>query len=450
MSEHYSDEQMARYASGSATHDRLRIEKHLAECGQCRSLLEEIRSIEEALNDPDTWLFCNLDDSDSDDRGEHLQAVISQAVAEDEEASVLLAGIIDRPAAVSYEDLPRKAKYHTAGIARYLSRAARKLVERDPPDALILANNAIAVAEALDHQRYPSSMRFALIGSAWKERANALRMMGDYTAAESAFDSAERAFRKTPYAESELARIQFGRATVLEKSEKLDRAMELALESAAAFEALGDRRRRIHSMIIVGGVRQKRSMYAEARKTFLDLIPEAEALRDEVLVGGLRSNAAWSAAEMGLLREAADDFNAALPIFLDRGISTQVVAIRWGLGHLLLIEGKLRETIEALRPVLEEAVRLEVHVMAAMIVLDIAEALLALRRRSDVPPLCRYAISVFRKAGREDSLLTALAYLKDACRSGRVSGETISHLRKFLHRLEDHPNLLFIPPPPSG
>src|SRR5436305_15165127 len=101
MREHYSDDQLARYASGfSATQDRLRMEEHLAECAQCRALLEEIRSIDEALNDPDTWLFCNLDDSDSDERGEHLQAVLSQAVAEDEDASVLLAGIIDRPAAV--------------------------------------------------------------------------------------------------------------------------------------------------------------------------------------------------------------------------------------------------------------------------------------------------------------------------------------------------------------
>jgi tetratricopeptide (TPR) repeat protein len=447
MSSHYSEDELARCAAGTASaSERTAIEKHVGSCEECRATLEAIRAVDEALADEDTWLLTGLE-STANDLDDRTSKLLEEAIAEDEEAAELLGRIIATPAAVAYADLPRKRRYHTAGVGRFLCRAARDLLEKNPPDALLLADNAIAVAEALD-QRYPPAMRSALIGTAWKERANALRIMGDYTAAESAFDHAERAYRSTPYAESELARIQFGRATVYEKKEQLDRAMELALESAATFERLGDPRRRIGALMIVGGVQQKRFLFAEARKTFLDLIPAAEAVRNNVLVAALRSNAGWAAVEERLFQDAEADFQAALAVFLERGMSTHVVIVRWGLAHLLLLKGELHEAIGNLSSVLEEAIRLEMHITAALIVIDIVEALTGLERFADVPHLCRYAISVFRRAGRADSLLTAFGYLKEASRSGRVPRETISYLRRFFRRLENEPNLLFVAPPP--
>src|SRR5438105_1777691 len=116
-------------------------------------------------------------------------------------------------------------------------------------------------------------MRHALIGRAWKERANALRILGDYVGAGSALDNAERSFRKVPHSELELARIQFVRATVYEKSEKLDRATDLAFQCAEQFSRLGQTRWRVSALMIIGGVRQKQSRFAEARDLFLSLIP---------------------------------------------------------------------------------------------------------------------------------------------------------------------------------
>jgi tetratricopeptide (TPR) repeat protein len=443
---HYSEKELTRYITDQgAPLDRSAIEAHLASCEECRALARSIEADEKALTDALTVAATTEEMTISDPLGRMLE----QAVREDEEAAQLLERMIQFPEAIAFADLPAKRKYHTAGVVRLLSRAARDLLGRSPADALIIADNAIAVAEALDITAYPDALRHSLIANAWKERGNALSALCDYPAAHDAFDHTERAFRKVPHAELELARVTFCRATVYEKSEKLDRAFALAGEAAEAFRRLRNPKLRISALMVVAAVRQKQGAFREARELCLELIPEAEALGDYVLAASLRQNAAWAAMELGLIDEAADDFRSSLRVFESRGLSSYVLRARWGLARLPLVRGKPTEALDALRPILEDAFRLSLSVPAAMITLDIAEALFALGRPRDVTAFVRYAVKTFDRSGRADSLLTALAYLKEASRGGEEPQRTLLYLRTFFRRLEREPQLVFLPPPPD-
>lgn len=449
MNKHYSEDELARFA---ATPENARessaIARHVEECADCRATIESFRQLSELLADEFTWLLTDAVPSDDAAEDERLRSLVETAAKEDEDALDMLGRLIDNAAAIAFADLPRKRRYHTAGVARFLCRAARDMLGRKPADALVIADNAIAVAEALDSRKYAATMRHPLIGTAWKERANALRMLGDYVAALNALDHAERAFRNARFADLELARIQFIRATVYEKTEKLERATELALQCADEFSRLGQLKWRVSALMIIGGVRQKQSRFAEAREIFSSLIAPAEATGDAVLAACLRQNAAWAETELGLCDDAETNFLASLAVFEERGLSSYAIRAQWGLARGVLLKGRPREAVDDLLRVLEEALRLQMHITAGMIILDLAEALIALNRRKEIPPLCRYAVSVFRRAGRVDSLLMALAFLKEASRTRDVPLETISYLRSFLRRLEEHPNLLFVPPPP--
>lgn len=442
---HYSGEELTKYAAGEASADAEAIGQHLLDCTDCGTLAEALRAEHEVLADETTWILTGEGEQDDETQiSERVSELLRQAVAEDDDAFERLSGIATNAAAIALADLPRKRP--TAGVVRLLCRSAHYLLEREPADGLVIAENAVAVAESLDPRAYPSAMRSTLIGTAWMECGSASCMMGDYPAALSAYDRAERAFRNVPECELDLARVKYGQATVYQFSEKLDRATELAIESAKRFQRLGEIKRRIAASMLLAEVRAKQSRFAEAYDMYQVLLHEAMRLGDEVLVARLRSNAARVALEIGWGSEARHEFDAALAVFESRGMSTEVCRARWGLARVPLVQGDFRNAFDELNPVFNEAIRLKLDVVAALIILDIAEALVALKRRRDVPPLCRYAISVFRRSGRDDSLLMAFAYLKDASRQGDVTRETFSHLRQFLRRLEQQPTLLFVPP----
>jgi tetratricopeptide (TPR) repeat protein len=443
---HHSEKELSRFITDpGAPLDREGIEAHLASCEECRSLARAIEADEKALTDALT-VAATVDEMTIADP---LARMLEQAVREDEEAAQLLERMIQFPEAIAFADLPAKRKYHTAGVVRLLSRAARDLLGNRAADALILADNAIAVAEALDITAYADTLRHTLVANAWKERGNALSALCDYAAAHDAFDHTERAFRKVPHAEVELARVTLCRATVYEKSEKLNQALALASEAAEAFHRLRTPQFRIWALMVVANVRQKQGAFREARELCLELVPEAEALGDHVLAASLRQNAAWAAMELGLLDEAAGDFRTSLRVFEARGLSSYVLRARWGLARLPLLSGKPADSLNALRPILEDAFRLSLSVPAAMIILDISEALFALGRSRDVTAFVRYAVKTFERSGRADSLLTALAYLKEATRGGAEPKRTLLYLRTFVRRVEREPQLVFLPPPPD-
>jgi tetratricopeptide (TPR) repeat protein len=442
---HYSEKDLTRFITDpSAPLDRAAIEEHLRACVECRGLAESIQVDEETLTDA----LALAASAEAMTIPESVSALLEDAVREDDDALQLLGRMSAYPEAVAFADLPSKRKYHTAGVVRFLSSAARELLGRSAADAAIFADIAIAVAEALD-TKYPDALRHTLIANAWKERANALSALCDYTAAHDAFDHAERAFRKVPQAELELARVTFGRATLFEKSEQLDRAEGLAEEAAETFLRLRNPTLRISALIVVSNVRQKQGRFREARELCLALVPQAEALGDRVLAASLRQNAAWAATELALIEDAAHDFASSLAVFESHGLSSYALRAKWGLARLPLLSGKPHEALERLRPILEEAFRLSLPVPAALIIFDLCEALFALRRPQDATALLRYAVKTFERTGRTDSLLTALAYLKEASRHGPVPTTTLNYLRGFVRRLEREPLLVFLPRPPD-
>src|SRR3954452_5543325 len=151
---HYPEKQLIQFVSDpSADLDRANIEHHLRECEECRSLVATLRDEQEALSDSTTWLLTETPAAAEFD--ERLQSMFDRAAIEDEEAASLLGQFINYPDAIAFADLPSKRKYHTAGVVRFLCRAARDLLGRSAADALILADNAIAIAEALDEHAYP-------------------------------------------------------------------------------------------------------------------------------------------------------------------------------------------------------------------------------------------------------------------------------------------------------
>jgi hypothetical protein len=84
---------------------------------------------------------------------------------------------------------------------------------------------------------------------------------------------------------------------------------------------------------------------------------------------------------------------------------------------------------------------------AALVGLDIMEALLAVGKPRRIVALAQHLFSVFTQAGMITGALAALAYLKEAAASGSLTTAGIQDVRAFLRKAERQPSLQFVPPP---
>ncbi|HEU5163625.1 MAG TPA: hypothetical protein VFV54_10795, partial [Thermoanaerobaculia bacterium] len=135
------------------------------------------------------------------------------------------------------------------------------------------------------------------------------------------------------------------------------------------------------------------------------------------------------------------------PLFKEFGMTSEVVAARWGLGRLMASTGRFDEALDRLRSAQAEIEKLGFSGDAALITLDVAEVLLALDRPAEVPVLCRTLVDRFAKSGSNERALRALSYLREAAEAGKVSTELVRYVRNYVAEAPRQPQLLFLPPP---
>lgn len=215
--------------------DRAALEAHLEACTECRARLAEARAFESLLQDDASW-----PEEEATPLGMELRASAAARAEEDEEAAALLDRVLDGPpASFVWENLQEKPKYYTAGVVRRLIAAAAEAWYSAPLHALNLAETAIAIAGMLPTERYSDVEIASLRGTAWKWRANALRLLGRYPLAFEALDRAERIYATLPRPELDLASVRFIRATVFYEQEAYERAAALAAQASDEFSHLG-------------------------------------------------------------------------------------------------------------------------------------------------------------------------------------------------------------------
>lgn len=448
MERHFTPEELARYDDDSSSEVGLAVEAHVRSCEPCRETLATIRSFDEALRAEETWHF-----TDELETSRHQQRLgdLSQRIArEDEEAERLLRDALTTPLHFLWSDIPVKRRYQTGGVVRVLARASATAREENLLHALNLADAAIAIAESLPADHYPAKGVYHLQGLAWKERANACRYLNRYDEAFNACDHAERAYRRLLVHDSEIAVMQYVRATILWKQQRLDEALPVARACAESFAGLRDHPRWIGAKVLEGSILGDLHASAAARDIFLALSRDLEAVQDPSMRAGIESNLANAYLNLGEIGSASEHFIVALQLFESLGITTEAMQVRWSIGVVALVSGNAAEAARRLTIVKQQC---EAHQMpgdAALVALDLAEACLLLGRREDARRLAFEVFEHARGAGMVPAALTAAAFLRETAKAGRLTTDVVRHVRGFLRRLEAAPLLMFEPPPPEN
>ena len=146
------------------------IAAHLADCAACQGT-HDFFAVSEGVLDAELRDETTWEPVIGSETKRKLMEYGALVAKEDREAEELLKPYLENPISVAWQALVTKRRFRTAGVVRGLTRAAHAMYDEDALVALTFADNAIAIANALDDERYPSSALDQLRATAWKERA---------------------------------------------------------------------------------------------------------------------------------------------------------------------------------------------------------------------------------------------------------------------------------------
>jgi tetratricopeptide (TPR) repeat protein len=445
---HIAEVDLAMYAlrpDALAAGRRAEIAAHLAECAACQGTHDFFAVSEEVLDaelrEETTWEPLT---------GSATQRVLMEYGAlvakEDQEAEELLQPYLDNPISAAWQMLVRRRRFRTGGVVRGLIRAAHDVCESDPLAALTFAENAIVIAEGVDLDGYPSSAIDQLRGTAWKELAVAQMLLGRFPEALAALDRAERHHRRYRPNGLGLSLVALIRGGVLYEQGHLDDAMSWAERAEHGFAHVGEDRRRMDALFLRGAILFEAGRATEALPLFGQAIDYGEEVQNVRIVARGSYATADCQLALGNLNEASVHYHRARVIFREVGPKPDLVATEWGIARIFLRVGNYDEAIRRLRDVSTEFERRQMVTDAALVGLDIVEALLALNKPRRIVALAQHLYSVFTNVGMLTGALTAIAYLKEAALRGELTVDNLAKVRSFIRRAARQPNLEFVRP----
>lgn len=449
MSHHYDELALQEYLDDPDSFEaRSALETHVALCRACSVLLDELRAFNATLANDVIWEMGEISAQEEIPSPEirHLARLLAQ---EDREAGAMLTPLLASPASFRRANVTATPALHTAGIVRRLCRESRELRERQPMHALVVADAAIAIADQLPHGRYPQTLIDELRGDSWLERANVLRYLGRHEEALDAADIAARAFAGSPVATYSTALVDYLRGVIFVELERFDEARRLVRRAARTFRQFGEEERFVHAKMVEATVLFDQSRIREARDLFLSLVRVAKQIGEAPTLARLYNNVANCQLRMHELDSAEVYYARALSLYEALGLETERIRTRWNIGCLRIATGDIGDGLARLREARREFEHLGLRSDAALVTLDLAEALLATADPAsarEAGELCSSVLESFASVGMTGHALTALAFLREAFATGNVTPNLVRHVRNYLETRPDQTGTPFVPP----
>jgi tetratricopeptide (TPR) repeat protein len=443
MGAHIPDVELSLFAHDPESVNAKRradIERHTANCAECGASLDFYSVAEEDLHDPTVWQPIGVTTA------MRMRAYAYRCAAEDAEADELLAPYFEKPPKAAWATLGRRREFHTGGVVRRLNAKAHAIVASEPMAALTFADLAQMVASVLPDDTYPNNGVYELRGTAWKERANALLRLGELDEALESLRRAERAYGHLRSSGHGIAAVELVRAAVYYELGEFETAAVHAERAEHGYAHAGQERRQMKALHLRGSIKYEALQLDAAAAIFQRVIEFGQDMDDPSWVARGSYARANCEVDRGNLDEAAMLFHTALIIFRKDGPAHDRICTEWGLARVVLQSSKPSDAMRRLRDVAAAFEELGMVTDAALVGLDIADALLMLGRPDQVSKVAEHSFRSLKKAGVVTSALTALAYLKETATNGRVSSTVIQDIRTFIRRAEHHPRLIFAPP----
>jgi tetratricopeptide (TPR) repeat protein len=436
---HYNEDELSAYAlRPEATDDRRAVEQHVSSCRDCRDALDVIEAFDTALHDPLPWEVAETMPA----RREAPPQLLDQAralAAADAHARELVMPLIDSAIRFREARIDEDPRFYTLAVIRLLCKVANGMHERQPQFGLVLADTALSIAGKLPEPLKARSAWYA--GTAWKERANALRYVGRFKDAEEALDRAAETFERDDHVEPfDLATVAYVRATLYCQMDRFDDAIDFARSAAGTFHVYGDTRRYLSALLAEAGGYYSAVRDRDAVSLLERIVTLARSAHETGILARALSNAANSYTRLGEHAKATTYYADAISVMDELDLPTESARLLWAKAALHIEQGEYANGLIGLERSRMQLRQLGMANDAALATLDLVAGLLAADQPESVPDLCRGITMTFSSEGMMRNAKKALAYLSEAVSVGQVTQEEVRHVRAFLEHLPEHPN----------
>lgn len=339
--------------------------------------------------------------------------------------------------------LARHDDLATCGALECLADIVTEGLTRDAVYAHDVAELAVAVAEALPRDSYPSILMAQVRAHAWKDSGKTLRYLGRYQESIQALATAESVLAPFGFLAHDRALVRFHLAFTFQECGRHDESLPILVECKEVFRDYGDTHLVVLCAMSEGVLLQRLSKYREARERYLLLLASTHDIRTDSLAA-LHHAVGLCSTELGDFAEAEVTLAYALKLYRDLGESIHVIKAELGRGRLFLRRGQLNLAHRHLRRVRRDFLHHSLTEEAGLCGLDIVETLLLLDRAGEAEILARKIVREFTAAALNTRAITALGYLTEAIATRSASARMVTHVREYVLSLRTTPEREFI------
>jgi tetratricopeptide (TPR) repeat protein len=446
IAQHYDEEKIIAFLGNASA---AVSDPHMTGCRRCSQALTEYRTLVADLGDDEVWADAGTgSDVLSASTIGVLRGASQQMEREDVEANGFLVSLLALPRE-SWKSRLRQSGAGTAGMVRALIAASDRAIDSMPPDAVELGSLAVEVAEELEPSSYPSDEVMRLRGVSWRQYAYSLFFVGRFVEAAAGIQKSRQALDRCAVNEYDLARLNIVASMSARGFERLDEAISLAKESRIVLAASGDREKTASAAMTESASLYKAGRSRDSLAVLLPIASDLDQLSSDTQ-GRLLANIGLAYRELNDLEKSVRYYTMATEALAESNVAgPEILRIEWNVAAMLLLGGKRREAQARLVDIVSRFKGYGMASEAVLASLDLAEILLGDEKYQDVEDICRSALSYYENVGVSygRAAQTALAYLQESARSHRVTPTVVQHVRTYLRRLPQQPNLLFAAPP---
>lgn len=295
-----------------------------------------------------------------------------------------------------------------------LSRRAADGLLRAPAETAELTE---FVVDHLPDAVVPTGLGLVLTllqSTAWRERANALRAIGDLPHALAAANRAVSLLLDEPALDLELEMARRVAAFVRHQMGESGEPLAIIRAGRSVFQAHNDVAGELRSRTFEGFIQFDHGLMAEAMTLFEEALDLAEAIEDHTTLASLHNNIGHCAERLGQPAKAVDHLVVALKLFEIYGMASERPRAIWGLAEVAAGAGRTDHAIGQLRVVAEELFDRGMPLESARVWLDVADLLVRAQRYREAEMLAADLAATFRQAGAPREAGKAMEQLRAA------------------------------------
>jgi len=339
----------------------------------------------------------------------------------------------------AWASLAERPDFQTNAALEQLGDEVRRRLDRNPREALALAELATTIADALPATAYPAVTLAQIRAMAWKDRAYTLRFLGRISEAFDAIRRAEEILDKHVALGLDRAVVNLVKALTLLNTNEWEEARAIAITSGSVFLAHGDLPRALQAGEIEGHVLFEKQQYRDAQVLFNSLLEIARITKDTEAEARCHHNAGYCAIHLDDFKVANIHFSEAVTKLTDLGKRVNAIRTQWGAGQVLIAKGQLDSGLQHLYAARSAFLEHELFEEAGLCGLSIAETLLLRGDETDARQIIVDIANEFRESPVERRIVDAVVALEQTLSGSELPVDAVRDVYALIESARARP-----------